>query len=129
MTIKNRFNIDFFEFSFLVEACIPPVPIARAVFWGKVLNEYYKILSQDERDRLYEWLNLNYRLKKGIEDNNVDCMLFNARYDRSNQYMITATKDGKTETFETFKFNNRYHVSPSTSIEEQYIINIEPKNK
>ena len=43
--------------------------------------------------------------------------------------MITATKDGKTETFETFKFNNRYHVSPSTSVEEQYIINIEPKNK
>jgi len=59
MTIKNRFNIDFFEFSFLVEACIPPVPIARAVFWGKVLNEYYKVLSQEERDKLHEWLNHN----------------------------------------------------------------------
>ena len=129
MIIKNRFNIDFFEFSFLVEACIPPVPIARAVFWGKVLNEYYKVLSQEERDKLHEWLNHNPRLMQGISDGNTDCLLFNARYDRYNQYMVTADKDNRIETFETFKFNNRYHVSPSTSVEEQYIINIEPKNK
>ena len=53
----NRFNIDFFEFSFLVEACIPPRPIARAMFWDDVINKYYHVLTDNERQRLFEWIN------------------------------------------------------------------------
>lgn len=43
----NRFSIDFIEFSFLVEACIPPRPIARTYFWGQVIDKYYHVLTVD----------------------------------------------------------------------------------
>ena len=29
----STFEIDFFELAILAEACIPPRPIARAMFW------------------------------------------------------------------------------------------------
>ena len=39
-------DIDFFEFSFLVESCIPPSPIARAYFWQNVIDKYYYVLTK-----------------------------------------------------------------------------------
>mgnify|MGYP003344447537 FL=1 len=85
---KNRFNIDFFEFSFLVEACIPPRPIARSLFWQDVINKYYNVLTQDERDRLYEWINRNPCMVSSLNQQNEDCLWFNARFDKENQYLI-----------------------------------------
>jgi len=36
----ESFQIDFFELAFLAEACIPPRPIARMMFWQH-LTDYY----------------------------------------------------------------------------------------
>ena len=86
--LANRFNIDFFEFSFLVEACIPPRPIARAMFWDDVINKHYNVLTENERERLFEWVNRCYGMEHGLENKNEDCLLFNARFDKENQYKI-----------------------------------------
>ena len=120
-------DIDFFEFSFLVEACIPPRPIARAMFWQDVIDKYYHRLSQNERDHLFDWINrcdsFNYNL-----DSNEDCQLFNARFDKNNQFIVHTLFNGEEKITEAFKFRNRYHTSITTSINEEYITKIEKLN-
>lgn len=118
---KQRFEIDFFEFSFLVEACIPPRPIARAMFWDDVINKHYHDLTENERERLFEWIQKNpcFDLK------NPDCKLFYDRFNPDNQYLIHANFKGKEEVYEVFKHQERYHKSKDTSIVEEYITKIE----
>ncbi len=123
----SRFNIDFFEFSFLVEACIPPRPIARSMFWDDVINKHYHTLTQNERERLFEWINRCYGMEHGIEIKNEDCLLFNARFDPNNQYEVFTDYEGKKEKYECFKWNNRYHISKNTSIEDKFITEIVKK--
>ena len=117
-------DIDFFEFSFLVEACIPPRPIARTMFWQDVINKYYHRLSQNERDRLFDWINrcdsFNYNL-----DSNEDCQLFNARFDKNNQFLIHTFFDGEEKVYEAFKFEDRYYTKKDTFIAEEYITKVE----
>lgn len=117
-------DIDFFEFSFLVEACIPPRPIARTMFWQDVINKYYHRLSQIERDRLFDWINrcdsFNYNL-----DSNEDCQLFNARFDKNNQFLIHTFFDGEEKVYEAFKFEDRYYTKKDTFIAEEYITKVE----
>ena len=122
--MENRFEIDFFEFAFLVEACIPPRPIARSMFWDKVIDEYYDILTFDERIRLFGWIQNNpcYNLE------NDDCKLFHLRYDPDNQYNVTTNFDGKVKTNKCFKVGERYHTKKFTSIDEDCIIKIEKIN-
>ena len=36
----STFQIDFFELAFLAEACIPPVPIARASFFADLSDTF-----------------------------------------------------------------------------------------
>ena len=121
----KKFCIDFFEFSFLVEACIPPRPIARSMFWDKVINKYYHQLTKEERKRLYGWIDMNLVFQDGIEKGNEDCLLFKARFDPDNQYLVHTKYEGKEETHECFLYNERFHTSSTTSIIEIYIIKIE----
>lgn len=125
--MENRFNIDFFEFSFLVEASIPPRPIARTMFWHRVINEYYKVLSDSERSRLYEWINRCNSMQSGIENRVEDCLLFNARFNPENQYVVTTKYKGEVSEHECFLWNDRYHTTKTSSIAEEYITKI--KNK
>jgi len=122
--MKKRFEIDFFEFSFLVEACIPPRPIARSMFWDKVIDVYYHELAKDERERLYEWINKNYAFQESLKNENEDCLIFNARYNPDTQYEIETEFKGKTEKHHCFLYNDRYHTSLTTSIQPEYIKNI-----
>ena len=119
--LANRFNIDFFEFSFLVEACIPPRPIARAMFWEDVINKHYHVLTENERERLFEWINKCDNFTYNL-DKNEDCQLFNARFDKENQYKVRYQFQGEERTVDCFKWNNRYHISKTQSILEEYII-------
>ena len=117
----SRFNIDFFEFSFLVEACIPPRPIARAMFWDDVINKHYNTLTDNERARLFEWVNRNPCMQDGIEELNEDCLLFNARFDPNNQYQVHTNYNKKLEIYDAFKWNDRYYIKKDTSIEDKFI--------
>lgn len=96
-----KFEIDFFEFAFLVEACIPPVPIARGMFFNNVLDKYYKKLTPDERAKLYGWVLRHPR----FDITNESCAAFEARYNPNNQYIVTAIDD---KEYETFKINDEY---------------------
>lgn len=121
----NRFNIDFFEFAFLVEACIPPRPIARAMFWHDVINKHYHVLTENERERLFEWISKSDGFQHSLERGNEDVEAFVARFDKDNQYNITTNYKDKIETHHCFKFKERFHTSINTSIQEEYITEIE----
>ena len=119
---SNRFTIDFFEFSFLLEACIPPTAIARSCFWDRAIDVYYYVLTQQERDDLLEWIKKDPHFKPDKEER---CAIFEARYDKFNQYKVTTKFDGKIEEYFCFKWKDRYHTRINTSLQEQYITNIE----
>lgn len=120
-----RFPIDFFEFSFLVEACVPPRPIARSMFWHDVINKHYHTLTQNERERLFEWINRNHSMQSGIEDGNEDCLVFNARFDPSNQYNVHTNFGKESKIIEAFSWQNRYHTAINISINEDCITKVE----
>ena len=128
---SQRFgDIDFFEFAFLVEACSGRQPIARSMFFQRVIDKYYYVLTQDERDRLFEWINRSYSFESGLETKDENCLLFNARFDKNNQFVIhtffgedgVPPKENKTEAF---LLDGRYHTSKTTSINEDYITKVE----
>lgn len=119
------FKIDFFELCFLAEACIPPVPIARACFWLNLTDKYYKELSKDQRKKLFEWMT---RLDK-LDLTNDDCLLFYNRYNPDNQYTVTPKLKDQPETeykpIEAFKHNSKYHISSTRYIEPNLVGKVE----
>ncbi len=121
MRNDKKFCIDFFELSFLIEACIPPNPIARSMFWKEVIDEYYHEMSDDEHKRLYEWISMNPGYQHSLKGEHEDCLLFEARFNPDNQYEVLTDYEGKKETYKCFKYKDRYHTSSTTSILEKYI--------
>lgn len=122
--IDHGFVIDFIELSFLVEACIPPRPIARSMFWDRLINEIYFKLTEDERSRLFVWIQRNpsFNLK------NEDCQLFYHRFDPENQYTVHCLLKGKKSTIECFKMDDTYWTAKNVSIVKEYIEKIEKKS-
>ena len=118
----TNFTIDFFEFSFLVEACIPPVPIARGAFWNNVIDKYYHQMTDRERTDLLEWISRNPHFNPETDSN---CQMFKLRFDPNNQYQIT-TKEG--EIINTFKVNQNYHVGINRWIAQDHIVSDEPNS-
>jgi hypothetical protein len=105
--MTRKFKIDFFELAFLVEACIPPVPIARGMFWDDVINDYYHQMTPDERVRLWDWLNKNHNYKHQLEKSNEEVVVFEARFNPDNQYRLFS----KDKTYDTFKVGEEYYIS------------------
>jgi hypothetical protein len=104
--MEKKFKIDFFELAFLVEACIPPVPIARGMLWDEVINEYYHQMTPEERIRLWEWLNKNHNYKYQLEKGNEEVEVFEARFNPDNQYRLVT----KEKTYDTFKIGEEYYI-------------------
>ena len=126
---SQRFgDIDFFEFAFLVEACSGRQPIARSMFFQRVIDKYYYVLTQDERDRLFEWINRSSSFKFDLEKEEESCLLFNARFDKNNQFLVHTFFDGEEKIIEAFLLDGKYHTSKTTSINEEYITKIEKLN-
>ena len=118
-------DIDFFEFSFLVEACAGNRPIARSMFFDRVIDKYYHVLSQDERDNLFEWINRSSSFKFDLERGCNSCLWFNARFDKNNQFIVHTLFNGEEKVYEAFKFEDRYYTKKDTFIAEEYIIKVE----
>ena len=117
----SRFSIDFFEFSFLVCACIPPTPIARGMFWDNVINEYYHELTPEERVKLHEWVNREYSMQHALEKGNEDAIEFNLRYDPDNQYEVRTEFKGKEEIVQAYKDGDRYYIEINKWIAPEFI--------
>lgn len=127
-TQQTRFmGIDFFEFSFLVEACAGRRPIARAMFFKRVIDEYYHVLSQNERDRLYEWLNRNSSFQYDLEKGEESCLLFNARFDKNNQFLVTTNYDSKESVHECFFYKEDYYLTENKLVNKEFIIKVKRK--
>jgi hypothetical protein len=120
----SEFKIDFFELAFLAEACIPPRPIARTMFWQNLTSKYWHQMTEDERERLFDWMNKSEWYKKSLEEQE-DTQIFHARFDPDNQYIVSTDYNGKLEEHRAFKMWDRYYTSQNTSIQEQYITKIE----
>ena len=120
----SNFTIDFFELAFLAEACIPPNPIARTMFWQRLTNVYWEQMSDEERDRLFEWLNRNDNYKRSLEKEE-ETQIFHARFDPDNQYMIYTTMDGKDDVNRAFKYKDLYYVKRNSWITPEFITKVE----
>lgn len=125
MKVEKRFNIDFFEFAFLVEACIPPRPIARAMFGDKVIDYYHDLMTEKERALIYEWISKNWIYQDGIEKKNEDCLWFDARFNPENQYIVTTNYDNKEQKHICFKRGNDFCVKKHRFINNNFIIQAE----
>jgi hypothetical protein len=112
-----RYNIDFFELLFLAQTCIPPVPIARATFWHRLINEIYYDMSDDECNRLFDSITTNRSFKK----ENEDCQWFYARFNPNNQYILSCFHKGKVKEITCFKKDDKYWTQINRSINENYI--------
>ena len=120
----SNFTIDFFELAFLAEACIPPNPIARTMFWQRLTNVYWEQMTEEEREHLFEWLNRNDNYKRSLE-NEEETQIFHARFDPDNQYMVYTTMDGKDDVNRTFKYNDLYYVRSNSWITPEFITKVE----
>lgn len=121
---ETRFVIDFFELAFLAEACIPPRPIARTMFWHNLTDRYWHQMTEGERAHLFEWLNKNPLYPNSLEKES-DTLTFHARFNPDNQYMVEVNYKGKAETHRAFKLGERYYTGTRTSIADEYITNVE----
>jgi hypothetical protein len=118
----SEFKIDFFELAFLAEACIPPRPIARTMFWQHLTDIYWEQMTKGERDHLFEWMNMNENYKRSLETNE-DTKMFHARFDPDNQYMIYTEK--QEEPLRAYLCGERYWIKRNTWIMEEAITKIE----
>jgi hypothetical protein len=120
----STFEIDFFELAFLAEACIPPRPIARAMFWQSLTDKYWYQFTEGERAHLFEWLQKSWVYEESLEKEE-DTQVFHARFNPDNQYMVTTEKIGVTEVHRAFKMGDYYYIGRNTLILDDYIMSIE----
>ena len=117
----NSFEIDFFELQFLAEACIPPAPIARSMFFDRLIDEIYFDLSDNQRERMLESVSRDRTFQKGSEQ----CRIFSARYDRNNQYRVWTRHNGKVEEHITFFYENEFRLKSNKMLNKESIYRIE----
>lgn len=112
-----KITIDFFELAFLAETCIPPRPIARVMFWHRLINDIYYQLNDGERQNMFEWM----QRSSSFDLNNEDCQWFFARFNPKNQFEVSCFHRGKAEAIQCFKRDDKYWTAINTSINQDYI--------
>jgi len=117
----STFTIDFFELAFLAEACIPPRPIARTIFWHNLTERYWRQMTEGERIHLFEWLQKNWQYEESLQKEE-DTQVFHARFNPDNQYEVTTTEK---EKIRAFKMGDRYYVGTNRWVAEEYIVSVE----
>ena len=123
----SSFTIDFFELSFLAEACIPPSPIARAMFWENMIEKYYHEMTPNERAKIFSFMNRNVHFLDELEKGNENVLLFFNRFNPENQFLIHYDLGSRKEkgTVEAFKHLGEYKKSKNVTIISDYITNVE----
>ena len=124
--MEGKFKIDFFELMFLAQICIPPVPIARGMFWQDLCDIHYHKMSDNERKRMFDSIVKQDR----FDIDNNDCNYFFCRFYKFNQYVIDAIglDAGHTGTqIDAFKIEDKYYVSKNKWINKSCIVEVKPK--
>lgn len=120
----STFEIDFYELSFLAEACIPPRPIARAMFWQSLTDKYWYQMTEGERAHLFEWLQRNGWYEESLKEEE-DTQVFHARFDPDNQYTIKVDYYGEESERRAFKLNDNYYIGRNRWVSDEYIVSVE----
>lgn len=120
----GTFTIEFFELCVLAEACIPPRPIARTMFWQSLTDQYWEQMTENERAKIFSWLQKNPYYEDSLAKEE-DTQVFHARFDPTNQYEVTYQYQGTTESIRTFLYKDRYHTSTRRSVFPDYITRIQ----
>jgi hypothetical protein len=118
------FTIDFFELAFLAEACIPPRPIARAMFWQSLTDKYWEQMSEGERAHLFEWLQKSWVYEESLKEEE-DTQVFHSRFNPDNQYSIKVNYNGEISEHRAFKLNDNYYIGRNKWVADKYIVSIE----
>jgi hypothetical protein len=113
-----KYTIDFFELMFLAEACIPPVPIARTMFWHNLTDVYRKQMTVEKRGRFRDGVAKSSR----YDLSNAYVAEFDMAFDPDNQYMVTTTLG---ETHDCYKDDDRYYVSRNRWVATEFIVKVE----
>lgn len=119
--MNRKFNVDFFEFAFLVEACLPEAPIARTMFFRSVSEDYYHIMTNNEREQLFNWIQKSYKFDLEKEE----CQHFYDRFNPDNQYKVYNNMDGEVDYHECYLHKGQYHLKHNTWIAKEYIAEVE----
>jgi hypothetical protein len=120
------FNISFFELSFLAEACVPPIAIARASFWQSLIDNHFYQMTRDERDRMFEWINRERRFQESLKKENIDCLRFNARFDKENNFDVELNNGEVVK--DTFLWGGYYHTQCRVFLNKDQIKKTYEKN-
>ena len=124
---NENFKIDFFELAILAKAAIPPKPIGVQCFWDKLTDEYWEVMTETQRVKLFNYLKSESRYIHGLVDNH-GVIVFNSRFDPNNQYMVKYKDDTITKASRAFLLYGRYHISKNHFIPESSIIKSERIN-
>ena len=120
----STFTIDFFELAFLAEACIPPRPIARTMFWQSLTDKYWNQMTEGERAHLFEWLQKNSLYEESLKTQE-DTQVFHSRFNPDNQYIVKTNYNNKEEEHRAFKMRERYYIKSNSWIAEDFIVSVE----
>ena len=85
-------------------------------------------MTKDERERLHEWMNRNEYYKQRLKEGNEDVMIFEARFNPNNQYVVFTDYDGEKSEYQCFLYMGKYCTSIKTSILEKYIVDVNKLN-
>lgn len=118
--MERTFQIDFFELAFLAEACIPPRPIARTMFWQNLTDKYWDQMTDPQRTHLWNWLQKHPSYEDSLKEQE-DTQVFHARFDPDNQYSVYTKYKGKDSVQRAFKMGDRYYIQRNKWIAEEYI--------
>ena len=116
---NNKFIIDFFELAFLTESCLPPSTIARHCFFMNIIDVYYNQMNWEQRKHFFQWI--GKKLNKEQEESQI----FLARFNPNNQFNVTTFYEGKKEIVQAFLLKDRYWISSSRSVNQDYIESVE----
>ena len=119
----STFEIDFFELAFLAEACIPPRPIARAMFWQSLTDKYWEQMTEGERAHMFEWLQKSWVYEESLKEEE-DTQVFHTRFNPDNQYTIKVDYDGELSEHRAFKLNDNYYIGRNRWVADEYIVSI-----
>jgi hypothetical protein len=119
------FKIDFFELLILAEVCIPPVPIARAVFFDNLSDIHYNMMNDYNREYMFDVITKNSR----FDIANSDCRHFFNRFNPNNQFGVCTKYEEKEKTLQAYLHNGKYHISKNKWIESKYIVSVNKINQ
>jgi hypothetical protein len=82
-------------------------------------------LSEGERIHLFEWMQKSWVYEESLAKE-IDTQIFHARFDPNNQYIVKSNYHAPLEeSHRTFKRADRYYISSTKWISEEYIVSVE----